>query len=155
MQGAFHGLSWSRQPDGRVHAVTVSPFAAGAAAAAWGDSDCARAALAALADASAEARLAARGGARLTLAAGALHAVLDDALESDGLCFIRRVAATTGASPPPPLPAPAAALGSFTGELPPPSALLLTHVFDIAHEEDEAEEGAPAAERLTLTTLLM
>ncbi len=136
-------LTFMLQPDGREHAIVHPQDAAHAAAAAatgWGDSDCACAALTALAGASA-AELATRS---LTLTGGALHALLDGALREHGLCFMRRVAARDTAAPCPPLPAPAAALGGFTGEPPPPCALLLTHAFELG----------PDAERLTLTTLM-
>jgi hypothetical protein len=88
MQGAVHGISWHRHADGRLHAVAASLLAPGAAAAGgWGEGACARDALTALDDASA-ALAALPGGARLTLAAGARHALLDAALLSDGVCFI-------------------------------------------------------------------
>jgi hypothetical protein len=106
MQGALHSLSWKRLADGRVHAIAGAATAPGSAAAPdWGDAACVDAALAAVADACA-AEAAARG-VRVTLASGALYAVLDEALSSDGVCCIRRVA-SEGACAPPELPAPAA-----------------------------------------------
>lgn len=159
MQGAVHALSWKRLADGRVHAVARAPLAP-AAPAAWGDARCISDALTALAAASAAEST--PRGARVALAAGAVYAVLDEALVGDGVCFIKRIDTPLDAGEqPPPLPARAAALGGFTGELPPPCALLLTHTFDVgAAGESEASPHAPedalhpATTRITLTTLL-
>ena len=159
MQGAVHALTWKRLDDGRVHAVARAPLAP-AAPAAWGGEHCISDALSALAAASAAEST--PRGSRVVLAAGAVYAVLDEALVGDGVCFIRRVDTPCDAGEqPPPLPARASALGGFTGELPPPCALLLTHAFDVgAAGESKASPPAPddapqpATTRLTLTTLL-